>query len=165
MAYTLSAIVTKVQKRIRDTGYSSSTIKEFINDEQNDISNEYLLRFWEADPQTYTLTENVRDITNGSGLPSDFVNPISLRITTTGYEKRLIYVDYDDLEEVYPDPDNDTAGTPRYWTLYGDTIEVYPKPDQAYTLKLRHTRRPTELSADADVPELPKEFEEILVYG
>lgn len=164
MAYQLSSIVTKVQKRIRDTGYSSSTIKEFINDAQNALFNEYDLRFMETS-QGYTLTVDIQDITNGSGLPSNFVRAIDLFITTDDYAKILTYVDFKDIDKAYPDAADDNPGTPRFWYMVGNTINVYPKPDQAYTLTLRFIKRPTELSADADVPEVPKEFEELLVYG
>lgn len=129
------------------------------------MANEYWLRFWEADPQNYTLVVNTQDITNGVGLPSNFVNPISMRITTDNYETYLDYIDYKDLDKAVADQSSVTAGTPRYWWLYQDTIYVYPKPDQAYVVQLRYTKRPTEMSADADVPEIPKEFEELFIYG
>jgi len=42
---------------------------------------------------------------------------------------------------------------------------VFPKPDQAYTVRLRYTKRPVELVNDSDVPEIPAEFAEMFVYG
>lgn len=164
MSYVLSDIATRVQTRVRDSGYSTTTIKGFINDTQNSIFNEYDLRFMETST-TYNLTTNVQDITNGSGLPSDFVSPINLVITTDNYENDLIYVDYKELDELFPDQSSTTATTPRYWWFYGDTISVYPKPDQAYVVRLRYLKKPTALSADGDVPDVPSEFEELLVYG
>lgn len=164
MAYVLSDIVTRVQKRVRDTNYSSSDIKAFINDAQRAVFNEYDLRFMETS-QSYTLGVGVQDITNGSGLPSNFVSPLSIQITTADYERDLIYVDYKELDTLYPNQSDDTANTPSYWYVYGNTISVYPEPDQAYTVRLRYIKEPTALSGDADVPEIPSEFEELLIYG
>lgn len=167
MAYTLSDLVTKVQNRIKDTGFSSAVIKNFINDAQRDIFNEYQLPFMEA-TQTYTLAAGTSDITNGSGLPSNFVQPIDVMLTTAGLESTLTYKDYQEINLLHPDPSDTTANpsnVPQYWYKYGSTIRVYPAPASAYTVSLLYLKEPTELSADADVPEVPSEFEEILVVG
>lgn len=167
MAYQLSDIVTKVQQRIRDTGYSSTEIKNYINDTQNNVFNEYRLPFMQT-TQNYTLTANVSDITDGSALPTNFVQAIDLSLTTVGREKVLDYMDFAELVQIYPDPDDTTknpANVPDKWYYYAETIRVYPVPNSAYTVTLRYYKKPTLLSADADVPDLPSEFEEILVVG
>lgn len=167
MAYELSEIVTKVQQRVRDTGYSSTEITNYINDTQNDVFNEYKLPFMET-TQNYTMTAGVSDITNGSGLPTNFAQAISLSLTSVGREQELLYVDYNVIDQRYPDPDDTTvnpSNVPEYWYKYGETIKTYPVPNEAYTLTLRYIKKPTVLSADADVPEIPSEFEELLVTG
>lgn len=167
MAYTLGALVTKVQQRVRDTAYSSTEIKNYINDAQRDIFNEYRLLFMEAS-QNYTMTSGVSDITDGSGLPTNYVQAIDLLLTTDNKEKYLDYRDIRYIDGTYPDADDTSAhssGVPSYWYNYAQTIRTFPVPDAAYTVTLRYYKSPTELSADADVPEVPSEFEEILVVG
>lgn len=167
MAYQVSDIVTKVQQRVRDTGYSSTEILNYINDTQNDVFNEYRLPFMEA-TQTYTLASGTADITNGSGLPTNYVQAIDLTLTTAGTEKVLPWRDVRDIDNTYPDPDDTTANPtsiPEYWYYYADTIKVYPAPNSEYTVSLRYYKKPTILDADADVPEIPSEFEELLVSG
>lgn len=167
LAYQLTDIVTKVQQRIRDTGYSSSEIANYINDTQNDVFNEYRLPFMQA-TQGYTLAEGVSDITNGADLPTNYVQAIDLTLTSTGMEGVLPYRDFTWIDDQYPDPDDTTrnpAGIPRYWYKYGDTIKVYPVPLSDYTVTLRYYKKPTLLDSDADVPEIPSEFEELLVSG
>lgn len=167
MAYQLGDIVTRVQQRIRDTGYSSSEIKSYINDTQNDVFNEYQLPFME-DEQEYTLTVGVADITNGTGLPSNFVQALDLLLTSTGVEKILTCRDVRQMDALYPDYENSTlypANTPSEWYMYAQTPRVFPKPNSAYTVTLRYHKKPTLLSADGDIPELPSEFEELLVVG
>ena len=167
MAYTAGDLVTRVQQRIRDTGYSSTEIKSYLNDTQNDIFNEYRLPFMQA-TQTYTLTAEVSDITNGSGLPTNYVQALNLTLTSAGRETVLPYNDVRVIDDLYPDPDDTTInphGPPIAWYYFAETIKVYPVPDAAYTLSLQYYKKPTELSSDADIPELPSEFQELLVLG
>lgn len=167
MAYVLSDIVTKVQQRVRDTNYSSTEIKNYINDAQNDIFNEFKLPQLQA-TQNYTLTINESDITNGSGLPSDYVQAVNLVITADNYERPLTYVDFREIDRFDTDPDDtdaNPANVPDRWYYYNDTIRVFPVPSSAFTVTLKYYKRPTELSSDSDVPQVPKEFEELLVLG
>jgi hypothetical protein len=167
LSYTTGDVVSRVQQRVRDTGYSSSEIKGYINDVQNDVFNEYRLPFMET-THDYTLTIGDSDITHGSELPTDYVQALDLYITTSGQERVVEYKDVREIDDFHPDPDDTTANastTPRYWYFYAQTIRVFPVPDQAYTATLRYYKKPTQLSADADIPDVPSEFEELLVVG
>lgn len=167
LAYQSSDIVTKVQQRIRDTGYSTSEIQNYLNDTLNDVFNEYRLPFMQT-TQNYTLAANVSDITNSVGLPTNFTQAIDLTLTTDGRDKVLPYRDFTWIDDRYPDPDDTDvhpASVPSYWYKFGTTIKVYPVPDAAYTVTLRYYKKPTLLDSDEDVPEVPSEFEELLVCG
>lgn len=164
MAYQLSTVRSKVQQRVGDTGYSTGEIDNYINDTQNDVFNEYRLPSMKTS-QNYTVTSGVADITNGVGLPTNYVEAVSLRDYTTGQQQDIPFIDLDDLEDMYPDYDTQSNGQPRYAYFADDTINLFPAPGGAYTLKLRYYKKPTTLSADADVPEIPSEFEELLVAG
>lgn len=167
MAYTLAGVVNKVQLRVRDSGYDYGEITNYLNDTVNDIYNEYRLTFMQT-TQLYTVTIGVSDITNGTGLPTTFVEAINLTLTTAGKESIIPYRDFTEIDDMYPDEDDPTAhpkGQPLYWYYYANTIRLFPAPDVAYTLTLRYYKRPTLLTADAQVPEVPSEFEELLVSG
>ena len=167
MAYQLSTVVAKVQRRIRDTGYSATEITDYINDTQNEIFNEYKLPFMQA-VQTYTLTPNVSDITNGAGLPTNYVQALDVTITTANQERTIPFKDIREVDLLHPDPDDLTANPASgasFWYFYANTIRVYPAPKNADTLSVRYYKRPTTLANDADVPSVPSEFEELLVVG
>ncbi len=167
MSYILSDIVTRVQQRIRDTGYSSTEIKGYINDAQNDAFNEYRLPFTQ-EIQTYNLVAGQSDITNGLGLPTNYVQAVDLTLSSGGTQMMLPYMDVTSIDSFYPNPEDSVLhppGIPIYWYWYEQTIKVFPTPVAGLTVSLRYYKRPTELSADADVPELPSEFEELLVVG
>lgn len=167
MSYQTADIVTLVQQRIRDTGYSTTEIKQYLNDVQNDIFNEYRLPFMET-TQTYTATVGVSDIANGSGLPANYTQTIDLINTFASSERLIPYKNVTELDYLYPDEDDLTAhpaGVPQYWYFYAQTIKLFPAPDKAYTLTLRYYKKPTLLSADSDVPSVPSQFQELLVVG
>ncbi len=167
MAYTLGNLVTRVQNRIRDTGYSSTEIKNLINDTQNDVFNEYRLPFMQA-TQAYTLTAGDADLTSGSGLPANYVQALDLTLTSSGSERVLAYASPQETNAQYPDATDTSAyplNTPYRWYEYAQTINLFPVPNEAYTATLRYYKKPTLLSSDDDVPEIPGEFEELLVLG
>lgn len=167
MSYILGDIADLVRARVRDTGYSPTETKQYINDTINDIFNEYRLPFMQT-TQTYTVTIGDSDITHGVGLPTNFVNAIDLVNTTNGQENVIPYKDFSELDIAFPDEDDTTrnaTGQPLYWYKYGNTIKLFPAPAAAYTLTLRYYKRPTALSSDSDIPEIPSEFSELLVVG
>lgn len=167
MSYQTSDIVTLVQQRVRDPGYSSTEIKQYLNDTQNDVFNEYRLPFMET-TQTYTVTIGDSDITHGSGLPTNYTQAIDLTNTYAANENVIPYKTTTDIDTLYPDPDDttiNTTGPPKYWYFYAETIKLFPVPNKAYTLTLRYYKKPTLLSADASVPDIPSQFQELLVLG
>lgn len=167
MAYNLTTIVAKVQRRIRDTRYSGTEIAGYINDAQNDALNEYLFEFMKTS-QAYTVTIGVADITNGTGLPDDVDQVIDLVDTTSGGEQVITYMEQTELDRLYPDNQDTTRypnNKPLYWYWEGTLIKVFPAPGAAYTFKLKYYKKPTVLVADAGVPEVPSNFEELLVSG
>lgn len=167
MSYTTGDLITKVQQRIRDTGYSSTEILGYINDTQNDVFNEYRLPFMQT-TQAYTLTAGVSDITNGVGLPANYVQALDITLTTTGTLQTIEYVDVRTIDALYPAPDDTTlnpVNVPYLWYNYAETIKVFPVPADAYAISMRYYKKPTELVNNGDVPELPSEFAELLVLG
>lgn len=167
MAYQLSTIYTLVQKRIRDTAYDTGEITQYINDTQNDVFNEYRLPFMQTS-QTYTVTIGTSDITNGSGLPSNYTQAVDLVNTLASNEALIPYREFNQLDYLYPDEDDTTAhpaGVPQYWYFYAETIKLFPVPDKAYTLILRYYKKPTILVSDTDVPSIPSQFQELFVVG
>lgn len=166
-AYQFSIIGGKVRNRIRDTNFDPGETGDHINDTINDIFNEYRLPFMQT-TQSYTLTPNVSDITNGTGLPTNYTQAIDLIYTSNDGERLIPYKNVTTLDYLYPDEDDTTehaAGTALYWYFYAETIRVFPVPATAYTVLLRYYKKPTMLINDTDVPEIPSQFEELLVVG
>jgi hypothetical protein len=167
VAYDTGTLVTRVQQRVRDTGYSSTEIIGYLNDAQNDVFNEYRLPFTQTS-QSYNLTAGESDITNGSGLPTNYVQAVDMTLTSGGVQSILPYVDVTTIDNFYPNPEDAALhppGIPIYWYFYQETIRVFPAPVASISVSLRYYKKPTELTANGDVPEVPSEFAECLIMG
>jgi len=61
------------------------------------------------------------------------------------------------------DPDVDTTGQPRFFSVQGSTFRLYPAPAGIYKLMERYWKIPTALAANADTSDLPIEAENCLI--
>jgi hypothetical protein len=163
MSYQLVDIVSLVQKRVRDTNYDTSEIIQYINDTQNDVFMEYRLPFMET-TQNYTTVANVTDITNGSGVPSNYLVAIDLLNVTGGNQTLIPFRDISALDDI-DQTSGSTSTSPEFWYMYGQTPRLYPTISTALSLTLRYYKMPTQLSANSDIPALPYAFQELLVVG
>lgn len=164
MSYLVSDIVSLVQKRVKDTNYDSSEIISYLNDTQNDVFNEYRLNFMEAS-QNYTTAANVTDITNGVGLPANFLVGIDLLNVTGGGQKLINYRDVSYLDTVTNNSSPTSSNNPRFWYKYGNTINIYPTQTTVLNLTLRYYKMPTLMTLLTDIPSLPYSFQELYVVG
>lgn len=161
MPYTLAGIRTATANRLDDSSYDAASLNQFANDVNRFICNSRRWRFME---KTFTGT-----VTIGSpsyALPTDFQSAISLRITSpSGNAKYIPYKAFEEFDRAFPNPSATANSTPLYWYLFGTTINLYPAPDQVYTMDIRYLKQPTTLTLDADVPDIPTEFQEVVVLG
>ena len=160
--YQLSTVRTRVQDKLDDASFSASKLDQFINDGQRDILNSRRFVFMERE-QTVTTTNASQALTS---LPTDMQTPLSLRVyTPVGNSILLKYMEYEDLDATIPNQTSVGTGSPYYWYTFNLIPYIYPVADATYTLKLKYIKSPSELTADASVPEIPESFSEILVLA
>lgn len=160
MSYTVATVTTRVQNLLDNPAFSAAKILQFMNDYQREVARKYKLSVWQ-DTEEVTSSESNDNLT---GLPTDLLIPISLRMTDP-YDFLVPYVEYQDIDEHYPDPSSDGTAQTQIWYSYGGALKIYPYAGQVYTFKLRYARIPTELSGQNDTPELPEISSECLVLG
>lgn len=107
------------------------------------------------------------------GIPATAVHvihPLKLIIGTTAGETgyvldHLSKKEYDDREP-NPNISSPHKGRPEAYTIYDRCIFLTPIPDLAtYLLELAWSKRRTEMSADADLPALGSEWDEVFKWG
>lgn len=163
MDYTLQAIVRRVQTdKLDDDEFDTGVITRFINDTQRDIFNNFELSFQEKIfagtlPSTSTMFN----------VPSDLAL-LQRAVLTNGTDVQDItskYMPWREFVAQYPDPGSNTAGKVTNWTSYAGNIILNCPQEDEQTLTMYYIRKPITLVTGTQVPEIPQEFEELLVLG
>lgn len=164
MAYTLSGIRNRVlNDKLDDPQFDPDIVDNFINDTQRSIFNQYQLPFTEK-----VFSGLLPDGGYIFTFPDDHQLTQALKITDPTENVRDItdlYMPYQQFNRAFPVPPNNPVGTPGAWTLHGNKLYLDKPTDQLYTLELYYIKKPTLLADDGDIPELPSEWEELLVLG
>ena len=81
-------------------------------------------------------------------VPSDYLAPFSLQITTASSEDFLLHKDVNFVQQYHIDYGANAA--PKYYAIYDvDNFILGPTPDQAYTVELHYYYRPASITAGA----------------
>lgn len=164
MEYTLEGIRQRVQvDKLDDDEFDGDIIDRFINDTQRNIFNQYEL----------TFQEKIFEGTLPSGVtmfkfPGDVARLQALTISgPDGSQTDLmpLRMQFRDFIRHYPTPGNNTAGPVSRWALYGGNMLLNAPLDKDYTMTIFYIRKPKKMTNPTDVPEIPEEFEELLVNG
>lgn len=82
-------------------------------------------------------------------VPSDFLAPFSLQITSAGNKDFLLIKDVNFVNEFAVD--NVTTGVPKYYALFDkDNFILAPTPNSNFTVELHYYYRPASLTAGAE---------------
>ena len=82
-------------------------------------------------------------------LPDDFLEMSNIELTSTSPPKRLVYITSDRSDD-YREQNNNTTGTPNYYTIEGIVIQLVPTPSATVTLQLNYFQDIPALSGLAD---------------
>lgn len=91
-----------------------------------------------------------------------YIDGISLD-HATGTDYDLEYLDNEAFRELRRV--DATRETPLWWTATGKTVYLYPTPNAVFTIKVDYLQKPAALVSAGDVPALPEEYHDILVWG
>ena len=77
-------------------------------------------------------------------IPTDFLSPYSLAITTGGHDF-LLFKEVSMIRELYPDPTS--TGAPKYYSTWNDDFFIVgPTPDANYAVELHYFHRPESIT-------------------
>lgn len=164
MAYNRAYIRQRVlEDKLDDTAYNAGVVDRFINDAQKSIFNTYELPFMEK-----SFAGALPEAGYVYNLPTDLQTVVGLRMVEPQgkrFDLSQNYIPYKQFNRLYPTPEYNGVGTPRVWTLFGGKIYFDKPTDRVYTLEVDYIKKAVPLTDDAQVPEIPEEFEEVLVLG
>lgn len=140
-----------IEHQFSPTKYNTF-VDEMLNEAQRRIARRADLRIWFT-AQAITTTAGDGD----SALPDDFARVYSLTDSEgTSPLWALTVPEFDDLP-------SSSSGRPTNYVIDRPDIKFYPTPDAAYSLQLRYYQTPTEMTADDDEPEIPEDYQHVLV--
>lgn len=166
MAYNLLDLRSRVRTKIKDSSYSAATIDGFINDTIEEIAGLYPFKYFAKLDTSGTLTVGNSTYTN----PADHQSTVRFILVhpttpTSHWDITKYRKDNDEFFDLWPAADTLNNSQPTYWTEYGNKNYFNCPSNLAYIVRQHYQRLPTELSADADVPDLPRSFREAIVLG
>lgn len=158
----------RVMARLNLTTTAARTrIKDILNERLRRVAtstNVGRTRYGAISTATVAATPTVTT-TGGGGQPGI----IKVRTVSIPLENRVLDERTVDQMKTY-DPDLSQTGIPRFYAIQKINattllIRLWPTPDAVYTLTIEGILAGTDMSADADVPGMPEDFHDMLVYG
>ena len=144
MSFTYDELKTAIQD------YTENTETTFVNNLDIFIKNteERILKI----AQLEVFRKNTAGAMTASNqylaVPSDYLAPFSLSITTGGNKEFLLFKDVNFVQSF--NPNGATEGAPRYYAYYDvSNFILGPTPDASYDVELHYFYRPLSLTAGA----------------
>ena len=144
----MSFTYTQLQDAIKDFAENTETsfvnnLPVFIRGAEDRIFTMVDLELFRKNA-TSTLTNNDPFLS----VPSDYMSPFSLQITTSGSEDFLLIKDVNFVQQY--SIDTGATATPKYYGVFDvDNFILSPTPNQAYTVELHYYYRPASITAGA----------------
>ena len=162
MSFTYAQLKTAIQDFCENTETSFVTnLPVFIRASEDRILQSVDLEAFRKNA-TSALTSSDKYLS----VPSDFLAPFSLQITTSGSEDFLLSKDVNFVNQYTVDAGS--TATPKYYALFDkDNFIVAPTPDANYTVELHYYYRPASLTAGAEdgTTWLSENAPNVLLYG
>lgn len=165
-------ICDTVGKNLGASSLSGLELKErvekyYLNWAQRRIADHY--SFYELqklkDDATTVANVNTYPIESGAnnlGL-TDCAMVNSVRLVDGAYSRKLDFWHYRKYDQWYPNPEQFTPDRPRIYTRWGNDLIFFKIPREAFTLKIRYGRYPTELTSDGQFHDYGQDKDMLMV--
>ena len=142
MSFTYSSLKTAIEDYTENTETTFVThMDDFIRLSEERILKNVQLQLFRKNT-TGTMTSSNQYL----AMPSDFLAPFSLSITSSSVKTFLQFKDVNYVQSF--NPNSSTTGTPRYYAIFDITnFIIGPTPDSGYTSELHYFYRPASLTA------------------
>ena len=145
MSFTFAELKTAIQD------YTENQETTFVN-HLNDFIRGAEERILKSVQLSFFRKNATGSMTSGNkflAVPSDFLAPFSLSITSSSEHIFLLYKDVNFIQEVNPNPA--TTGIPKYYAYFDvNNLVIAPTPNADFVSELHYLYRPNSLTAGAD---------------
>jgi hypothetical protein len=140
-------------------GQLKTAIQDFAENTETSFVNNLPIFIRSAEDRIFTLVDlelfrkNATSTLTASdpylSVPSDYLAPFSLQLTSTGNQEFLLIKDVNFVQQYTID--SGATGEPKYYGIFDvDNFILSPTPDSAYTVELHYYYRPASITAGAD---------------
>lgn len=95
-------------------------------------------------------------------LPADFLSSQRLEYVISGSGVNEVVVPVVPMTLNQQDKIGKSAGTPIGYVILKDSFQLFPAPDTATTIRLYYNKTLTDMTVDADVPDVPEAYQEYI---
>lgn len=149
--YTLGELTEEVLSFQFSEAKYKPFVRRWLNQGQRRAVIESEIRIQESAQSIATVSEDP-----SYALPSDFSRLIDLFYVES--HELVVPMDVREFDALPA-----STGRPYAYTVRGAEVVFYPTPDAAYNFTLRYWRLPQDMVNDADTPEIPVQYHELLV--
>lgn len=148
----LGEIRRRVQAKLGDTAGAEVT-SQSVADWTNDGIREIARRIGQPQATATTPTVVNQAVYSIATFAADVMRLRSVMLDGSVLESLSI----EDADTLLADRERtgQISGQPRWFWIWADSINLWPPPSAVGTLKLFYIKRPPEVAADADVPQVP----------
>lgn len=163
MAYNLLDLTTNVLDDLKDSSFSTTRIRRYLNHGQRVVFGTHDFRFCEK-LSNGSLTTGASTLT----LPADHENTIKIVLVDPDNDKITYVFDEEnfmgsrDFFDEYPNSGAFDNNVPHKWTEYGGLVYFNLPINKDFDYKIWYYRIATQMTNDTDVPDVPETFREIL---
>jgi hypothetical protein len=77
----------------------------------------------------------------------------------------LVPMSFNQIYDFEPDPEDDATQLPTFYYIKDQIVGFVPTPSDVRTLDVDYKKRPADLAADTDTPDLPIEWVDMIMLG
>lgn len=166
MSSDLAGLVKRVSDIVSDPDFDMSNVPELLNDAMHEIASgiqrpdSSILTL--PLPWLYTIgTVTTLTTTHKVVLPTNYQRDLVFARDSNGNEL-TIHDAFQEFLQCYPALDE--SGDVNAIAVKGNYLYYQPIPTVASTITIHYYRQPTDMEDATDVPELPRQYRNLLVY-
>lgn len=134
---------------------------DIVNMKIRELCRKADFRFLEKSSSSVVLSAGEYSVS----LPADFSRPYLVRLRAGSDTSWVDQLTYSELLARYPDPANESAGTPECYAVWGSTMYFSCRADQTYTVVMEYYQFLGDLSADNDVNDFLTHAWDVVLFG
>lgn len=157
--------LAELRTALQALGYGTDTDAQqmiFLNAAYREVTSGDRWPFLEK--QDFSLVTTAGTPRYSIGTLTDFAQIDAVRLSDTFASYNMENVPPQTMRDLETQ-DGVTWDTPIKWSIIAELIHLWPTPDRQYSILIDYIYKPPDLVADGDIPAIPSQYHDVLVFG